>query len=377
MNRSNNGRCVNQLTPLEVDMGSQSQSNEQHLDTIEGYLKQFLCKPHQDLGRRGVICPMVPVAIKKDTLYISFYQCNGDIERIKSIVMAEKARFEQLSPTTGSDTKYKSLMICFTDLAADGSFEVIDKAQQQLQNAFVVDGLMIGEFHSAPPNKGGLWNEDFRPLHCPLPMLVIREMMNMDILFLKDNPFTLEHYLSRFSESIPDRFKPAAIANAKKFGIPLDLHIACPQVLSALDEHQADYQIHRHLKRRDYQNFVDGLTQQQRLTQTLLVKSVDCDTHAFVVADADNSVDLAAIAAKLSVRELIVLPAQEVEHKTGYPNDAVTPIGQRNYHTFVDESLLSFSSLTTGGGINMVSIELAPKDLLAVCDATVVQLHSH
>lgn len=210
-----------------------------------------------------------------------------------------------------------------------------------------------------------------------MPMLVIRHMMNMDILFLKDNKFNFGHYLNRFADAIPERFKPDAIACAKRFGLPLDLREANPVVLDVLDQHQAQYRIHRHLTRRDYQVFAQGLDDNKRATQTLFVKSRDCETYAFVVTCAQKNADLSPVAQQLAVRQLDVIPAIELKQKLNYPKEAMTPIGQRDFPTFIDDDLLEYAALTTGGGVQKVHIELTPKDLQAVCQATAVELNHH
>ena len=38
---------------------------------ILNYIQKFLGKPHPELGRKGPVCPFVPVAARKNTLYLS------------------------------------------------------------------------------------------------------------------------------------------------------------------------------------------------------------------------------------------------------------------------------------------------------------------
>jgi hypothetical protein len=38
---------------------------------INDFVKNFLGKKHPDIGRKGPVCPFVPVSLRKDTLYLS------------------------------------------------------------------------------------------------------------------------------------------------------------------------------------------------------------------------------------------------------------------------------------------------------------------
>lgn len=198
----------------------------QHTDiaqTLATWARDYLCSPHPDLGRNGPVCPFVPAALQKQQLYAVVYPGAAfDTEALREILLKEKARFVAMRPESQAEALLMSLMVVFPDLRCDTVPSVIDLAQSRLQPDFVVDGLMVGEFHAVPPPKGGLWNEDFRPLHCPVPMLVIRHMVATDLLFLTGDPFLFAQYRKFHGEAVPERFRSQFDDAAERFGAGQD-----------------------------------------------------------------------------------------------------------------------------------------------------------
>ena len=45
---------------------------------INDFVRNFLGKKHPDIGRKGPVCPFVPVSLRKDTLYLSVVNTNKD-----------------------------------------------------------------------------------------------------------------------------------------------------------------------------------------------------------------------------------------------------------------------------------------------------------
>ena len=75
-----------------------------------------------------------------------------------------------------------------------------------MKDAFVRQGLMVGQFHPRS-EQSGLWNEDFRPLRAPIPLLAIRRMVSSDLPFLLDSASHLSAYLDRFAPGIPSHIR--------------------------------------------------------------------------------------------------------------------------------------------------------------------------
>ena len=179
-----------------------------YIDRVMDWAQEYLCKAHPQLGRKGPVCPFVGKSLEKNLFFLSVYdQADVEIEEVQQLLLAFRDRFLETEPTTGYDTIFKSILVLFPNLDVEKAPEIIDQTQVELIERFTPKKLMIGEFHPGPPQKPGLWNDDFRPLYCPVPMLVIRHMVNTDILFLKRNKPNTVNYLKFFGHDIPQKMK--------------------------------------------------------------------------------------------------------------------------------------------------------------------------
>lgn len=163
------------------------------LSRVLAWVRAFLTAPHPELGRKGPVCPFVPVSLKLDTIWMAqIIQDNLSVASISAIIVDFRDVFLASEPTSGPDAIYKALLVVFPSLGeknAQGAV-LVDEVQQSLKKHFVDRGLMLGEFHAANDSPG-LRNPDFRPLRSPIPMLAIRCMVESDLPFL-----TRESYLA-------------------------------------------------------------------------------------------------------------------------------------------------------------------------------------
>ncbi|HXA47676.1 MAG TPA: hypothetical protein VNW52_08600 [Burkholderiaceae bacterium] len=147
------------------------------------WVHNFLAAPHSDVGRKGSVCPFVPLSLEMDTIWmVEVSEQNPSLERISAIISEYRDLFLATEPINGPNSINKAFMVVFPNLGADGA-TVVDDVQYQLKMDFVEMGLMLGEFHAK--NEGeGLRNPDFRPLRSPIPILAIRHMVDSDLPFL-------------------------------------------------------------------------------------------------------------------------------------------------------------------------------------------------
>ncbi len=195
-------------TPTEID---QLQQDLPHLTQIIEWLKNFLAKPHPDLGRPGKVCPFVPQSLKQNAIRLTVIRTiNLQPEQVEDIVKSYRDIFLDIEPLEGDKAQNKAILLVFPDVDIEDVSKMIDGVQQKLKLFFVESGLMIGEFHKRNETPG-LHNPNFRPLCSPIPMLAIRYMVESDLPFLQrisDNPHLrikyLQSYLQRFENSFKD-----------------------------------------------------------------------------------------------------------------------------------------------------------------------------
>lgn len=210
---------------------------------------------------------------------------------------------------------------------------------------------MVGEFHSGPPRKAGLWNSDYRPLCSPVPMLVIRHMVPTDLLFLKESPELLREYVNIYGNAVPERLRAQFEEAAQRFGIATNpddgTPQAAPRVIAALDSAGLRYSVHRHddypLPIRTPKDFAAALGYvEQRITKTLLLKSRDGARHCLVICGMGKRVDMRGLANRLDCGRLEMAPLADLQRLVGYPPTSVSAIAVANIPVFMDEALMRF-----------------------------------
>jgi hypothetical protein len=167
--------------------------------------------------------------MNKGTLFYSVWR-GADLEaaEVQSVAASFREFFLELEPVNGRDAGYKNIVIIFPDMPMSEVERLIDGTKELLKPVYAREGIMIGEFHPLPPQMAGLWNEDFRPLRCPLPMLAIRHMVATDFAFLKERRDFMEAYLMVHGNSVPAALAEQVRAAALRFGLPYGAGEASP-----------------------------------------------------------------------------------------------------------------------------------------------------
>lgn len=181
---------------------------------VAAWAREFLCLPHPELGRRGPVCPYAQGSIDRGRFYLAVRPGTpSTAEEVVRALEPYRAWFAELAPRERADAVHTAVLVLFPD--AHDRLDLIDAAQRVLKDAYVGDGLMIGEFHPGPPDKGGLWNPDLRPLAAPVPMLVIRHMVPTDLPFLAGDAAHLRAYRSLYGDArarrVPEHLREAVV----------------------------------------------------------------------------------------------------------------------------------------------------------------------
>jgi kynurenine 3-monooxygenase len=164
------------------------------------WVRTFLARPHPDVGRPGPVCPFAPAALALDTIWLAqIDDSSPDPARLAEVLAQYRDVFAEIEPRTGPSAINKTIMVVFPNMTADAA-ALVDDVQRELKPSFVELGLMLGEFH-ARNETPGLRNADFRPLRSPVPMLVMRQMVETDLPFLRrsiDEPQIRVAYLRSY-----------------------------------------------------------------------------------------------------------------------------------------------------------------------------------
>ena len=192
------------LEDLE-DVGRTSELAESDLDALHAvadWIKTFVVRPHKDLGRAGPVCPFVPGALERKTLWLAPEQiADRGVRHVVELVNGYKSLFLDAQPTDGDDANDKVIVIVFTDLSADRAQGVFDDVLQHLGvPSYAEDGIVFGPFYEGHEGTA-IYNSSFRPFRSPVPFLFVRHGVISDWKFFLDNEDWLNLWARRFGES--------------------------------------------------------------------------------------------------------------------------------------------------------------------------------
>jgi hypothetical protein len=171
------------------------------LHAVADWIKTFMARPNKDLGRAGPVCPFVPGALERKTLWLAPEQITDrDVPAVVELINGYQRLFLDAQPTDGDDANYKVIVVVFTDLSADRAQGVFDDVLKHLAvPSYVEDGIVFGPFYGG---QGGtaIYNSSFRPFRSPVPFLFVRHGVISDWKFFLDNEDWLNLWARRFGE---------------------------------------------------------------------------------------------------------------------------------------------------------------------------------
>jgi hypothetical protein len=172
------------------------------LHAVAEWIKAYVIKPNKALGRDGPICPFVPGALERKTLWLAPEHIGaGGVPEAVALMDGYRRLFLDTEPTEGDDAVYKVIVVIFSDLAAERAQGVFDGVLEQLAlPSYAEDGIIFGPFYEG--NQGGaLYNASFRPFQSPAPFLFVRNTVVSDWKFFLDDDNWLGLWARRFRES--------------------------------------------------------------------------------------------------------------------------------------------------------------------------------
>jgi hypothetical protein len=172
------------------------------LRTVADWITRVVARPHKDLGREGPVCPFVPEALARKTLWLASEHIAGrSVADVVQLINGYKTQFLHAQPIDGDGANYKSIVVVFTDLSADRAKGLFDDVLEPLAvPSYVEDGLVMGGFYEN--NEGtAVYNRGFRPFMSPVPFLLMRHAVISDWKFFLDHDDWLNRWAHRSGES--------------------------------------------------------------------------------------------------------------------------------------------------------------------------------
>jgi Cys-tRNA(Pro)/Cys-tRNA(Cys) deacylase len=148
-------------------------------------------------------------------------------------------------------------------------------------------------------------------------------------------------------------------------------------VRSAISKLGTEYKIHDHSKLsseiRNPNDFAAALGYPiQRITKTLFLRSHDGQTYAAAVCSMNRRLNFKLTANAIGTKRVEVASSEDLQVKTSYPRNGVSPLGlAEDITVVVDRLLLDYPTVLIGGGATEIEIELSPSGLVRISGATV------
>jgi hypothetical protein len=192
------------LEDLE-DARRTSELDENDLDALRAvaeWIKTFVVKPHQDLGRAGTVCPFLPGSVERKTLWLAPEEiADRDAPEVVELMSSYKRLLLDTRPAEGDDVVYNVIVVVFTDLSADRAQGVFDEVQKQLGvPSYVEDGILFGPYYEGN-QATAIYNSSFRPFESPVPFLFVRHGVTSDWKFFLEDEEWLDLWAHRSGES--------------------------------------------------------------------------------------------------------------------------------------------------------------------------------
>jgi hypothetical protein len=90
------------------------------LRAVADWIKTFVARPNENLGRPGPVCPWVPGAQEGQTLWLAPEQiADRSVPDVVQLVDGYKRVLRGAQPVEGDQADYKAILVVFTDLSAD------------------------------------------------------------------------------------------------------------------------------------------------------------------------------------------------------------------------------------------------------------------
>lgn len=172
------------------------------ISIFKNWVLSFLSTPNSGLGRKGAVCPFTKKSHDSHQFFINVQpDWRLQYEEVKNLILSLRDALALVNKMATKDQMlFNTISILFPTMPKD-AVHMIDEIQCGLKPEFVRQGLMIGQFYPGC-SEPGLHSETFRPLDSPISLIAIRNMVESDWVFLKENLEFQQAYKKLYTEPI-------------------------------------------------------------------------------------------------------------------------------------------------------------------------------
>ncbi len=167
------------------------------IDAVHDWIREYLGRPHPDLGRKGPVCPFATSALQDDALWVAFDErIDGSSAWGLRRALLRYADAYAARARTSPHPELTALMVILPRLPKE-NYGRLDDLHAEMKTMLTTSDVMVSALHPES-TRPAVWNARFHVLRAPFPAFAFRTMGVRDIVFVAQNRKAFAHYASRF-----------------------------------------------------------------------------------------------------------------------------------------------------------------------------------
>lgn len=164
---------------------------------LAGWISDYPMHDHAELGRSGTVCPFVKQASRLDTLRLAINLAGPEDE--ESVFAEVRSSFGDMRgiPAPRGKGRLRTIAIGFPNCAGEHGIAMLERVYKRHKYYTLLRSQMIAFFHPGAETHG-LWNQAFRPMRSPMPIVAVRYLIEQDAVFAAKHKLMTLPYLLRF-----------------------------------------------------------------------------------------------------------------------------------------------------------------------------------
>lgn len=167
------------------------------LVSLSQWLRDYAMSDNADLGRSGTVCPFAKQASKLDTLLVGINLAGPDDEDHVFTEIRTSFRDLERIPAPPGKENLRTIAVGFPNCTSPAGIAMLNRIYKRHKYYTLLRNRMVAFFHP-DADVHGLWNESFRPMRSPMPMLAVRYVVEQDAAFAAKHRLMRAPYLLRF-----------------------------------------------------------------------------------------------------------------------------------------------------------------------------------
>lgn len=174
-----------------------TRSRAAELETVHAWIRDYLGRPHPDLGRKGPVCPYAGPSLQDDGLWVTFDdEADGaSAWRLRRALLRYADAYTARARAT-PHPELTALLVVLSRVPRE-RYARLDELHSEMKTMLMTNDVMVSALHP-DSTRSAVWNPQFHVLRAPFPAFAFRTMDVRDIVFVATNPKAFAHYARRF-----------------------------------------------------------------------------------------------------------------------------------------------------------------------------------